>query len=93
MHCDDLERWGRGGSLKREGIYAHIELIHTLVWQKPTPHCTAIFLQLENKKKKDSLHHQRSTFLPFPRLSAFTPWLLPQVSARDSAHPKRYETQ
>ena len=36
---------------------------------------------------------QCSTFLPFPQLLAFTPWLLPQVSARDSAHPKGYETQ
>jgi len=49
-HCDDLERRGRGrgGRLKREGIYVYIELIHTLVWQKPTPHCKAIFLQLKN---------------------------------------------
>ena len=31
-------------------------LIHVVVWQKPTQHCKAIYLQLKNKFKKDPGH-------------------------------------
>ena len=33
--------------LKREGIYAYIELIHAVIQQKLTQHCKAIILQLK----------------------------------------------
>ena len=44
MLCDDLEGWdgGRGG-----------RLICTVVGQKLTQHCKAIFLQIKNKLKKE----------------------------------------
>ena len=38
--------------LKREGIYAQLELIHVVVWKKPTQHCKVIILQLKIKIKK-----------------------------------------
>ena len=54
-----------GGRVKREGTYAYLRLIHVDVWQKPTPYCKAIILQLKinlknlresslKKKKKKS---------------------------------------
>ena len=39
-----------GGGRKREGIYVPLWLICIVVWQKPTQHCKAIFLQLKKKK-------------------------------------------
>ena len=36
--------WGEG-KLKKEEIYVHTELIHTVVPQKPTQNCKAIILQ------------------------------------------------
>ena len=36
-----------GGRVKREGTYAYLRLIHVDVWQKPTPYCKAIILQLK----------------------------------------------
>ena len=50
MLCDDLEGWdgGRGG-----------RLICTVIGQKPTQHCKAIFLQIKNKLKKEK---KESTF-------------------------------
>ena len=41
---------GVGGSLKREGIYVNIQLIHFVVWQKLTQHFKAIILQLKINK-------------------------------------------
>ena len=38
--------------LKREGTYVQLRLTHIMLWQKPTQHCKAIFLQLKNKLKK-----------------------------------------
>ena len=38
--------------LKREGTYIQLRLTCIMVWQKPTQHCKAIFLQLKNKLKK-----------------------------------------
>ena len=38
---------------KREGIYAHLWLIHVDVWQKSNQYCKVIILQLKiNKFKK-----------------------------------------
>ena len=36
-----------GGRFRRDGIYAYIQLIHTVVQQKLTQHCKAIILQLK----------------------------------------------
>ena len=36
MLCDDLEGFGAGGKLKREGIYVYLWLIHVVVQQKLT---------------------------------------------------------
>jgi len=33
-----------GGRLKREETYGYMQLIHVVVWQKPTQHCKAIIL-------------------------------------------------
>ena len=56
MLYDDLAGWseGRGEGVKREVIYVKSWLIRVVVWQKPTQHCKAIFLQLKNKLKKKS---------------------------------------
>ena len=49
---------GRGREVQeREGrfyiyIYIYIWLICIVVWQKPTPHCKAVFLQLKIYIKK-----------------------------------------
>ena len=40
----------RTGARRREGTYASLWLICLVVWQKPTQHCKAIFLQLKKKK-------------------------------------------
>ena len=40
-----------GGSLKREGTYVHIQLIHFAVQQKLTLHCKATVPQLKKKNK------------------------------------------
>jgi len=42
--------WGLEGRFKREGIYAYLWLIHSVVWQKPTQYCKLIILQLKIKK-------------------------------------------
>jgi len=34
-----------GGSFKREGIYAYIQLTHCVVLQKPAQHCKATILK------------------------------------------------
>ena len=40
--------WGGvGGRLMREGIYVHLWLIHTVVWQKPTQHYKTTILTLK----------------------------------------------
>ena len=42
-----------GGSVKKEGTYVYLWLIHVHVWQKPTQYCKAIILQLKiNESKK-----------------------------------------
>jgi len=41
-----------GGRFTREGIYAHLWLIHADVSQKTTKFCKAIILQLKNKKQR-----------------------------------------
>ena len=38
-----------GDRFKREGTYVYLELIYVDAWQKPTPFCKAIILQLKNK--------------------------------------------
>ena len=40
-----------GGPSKREGRYAHIELIHFVLQQKLTEHCKAIMLQEKTNYK------------------------------------------
>ena len=53
-HCDNLQWWdGVGGSLKREGTYVCLWLIHTDIWQKPTQYYKAI--KKNNKKNKITL--------------------------------------
>ena len=42
-------RVGMGGRFKREGMYVCLQLIHVVVWQKPTQHCKAIILQKREK--------------------------------------------
>ena len=45
--CDDLDGWDAGrvtGRLNREEIHVYLELIHTVVQQKPTQHCKPIIL-------------------------------------------------
>ena len=42
---------GVGGRLKKEGIYVYLQLIHTVVWEKPTQQFKAIILQLNINKK------------------------------------------
>ena len=51
--CDNLEEWGAagGGTFKREGTSVYLWLIHDDVWQKLTPYCKVIILQLKNKEK------------------------------------------
>ena len=51
--CDTLEGWDGweiGRKLKREGPCANLWLIHVDVWQEPTQHCNAMFLQLKINK-------------------------------------------
>ena len=40
-----------GGRLKKEGIYAYLQLIHTVVQQKVAQHCKANILQLKKIKR------------------------------------------
>ena len=35
------------GAIAFSGIYVYVRLIHIVVWQKPTPGCKAIILQLK----------------------------------------------
>ena len=46
---------GVGGSLKREWVYVYIQLIHTVVQQKPTRLCKAIILQLKRYTQNHEL--------------------------------------
>ena len=39
-----------GGSLKREGTYVYLWLVHVDVWQKGTQYCREIILQLKINK-------------------------------------------
>ena len=41
--------WMGGAVLKREGMHVSLWLICTVIWQKPTQHHKAIFLQLKKK--------------------------------------------
>ena len=41
-------RGGVGERLKREVIYVYMWLMRVVVWQKPTQHCKAMFLQFKN---------------------------------------------
>ena len=54
---------GVGGTLKREGIYVYLGLIHAIVQQKLTQHFKAIILQLKKKKLK-ILRIQTGKFWP-----------------------------
>ena len=49
-----VRRWGGGriGQRIKERIHVYLQLIHMVVWQKPTQHCKAIIFQLKVKKKK-----------------------------------------
>ena len=66
MLCDDLEGWdgrGQGGSRRR---LKSLQMICIVVWQKPTQHCKAIILQLENKIfKKYEKQKQKKAVLKF----------------------------
>ena len=45
--CDNLEGWhGDGGrrSVRREGTYVYLWLVHVDVWQKPSQYCKVIIL-------------------------------------------------
>ena len=48
--------------LKREGTYVQLRLPRIMVWQKPTQHWKAIFLQLKNKGKKNVIQGIQKTF-------------------------------
>ena len=51
MLWDNLEGWDEvGGRFKSEATYVYLRLIHIAAWQKPTQHCNAVILQLNNKK-------------------------------------------
>ena len=51
MLWDNLEGWDEvGGRFKSEATYVYLWLIHIAAWQKPTQHCNAVILQLNNKK-------------------------------------------
>ena len=39
--------WEVGGRFRREETCGYLWLIHVVVWQRPTQHCTAIILQLK----------------------------------------------
>ena len=45
--------WGRGvgGRPKREGTSVYLQLIHFVIWQKPSQHFTAILLQSKRKAR------------------------------------------
>ena len=45
--------WGARRKFKEEGTHVYLWLTHTVGWQKPTQHCTAIFLQLKINVKKE----------------------------------------
>ena len=53
--CFNKERgWGWewvGGRLKKEGIYAYLQLIHIVVQQKVAQHCKANILPLKKRKR------------------------------------------
>ena len=42
--------WELGGRFKRERKSVYLQLIHIVVWQKPTQHCKANILQSKKKK-------------------------------------------
>ena len=50
---------GVGGSLKREGIYVYLWLIHTVVKQKSTQYYKTINLQLKLKKYSEKKEIKR----------------------------------
>ena len=51
-------RWGSWARrLKREEIYAYLQLIHSVVRQKPRQNCKTTILQLKIKIKK--VEHER----------------------------------
>ena len=50
---DDQEGLDSGG-LKRERIYAYIELIHLVVCQKLTQHCKAVILKKRKRVNRES---------------------------------------
>ena len=63
--CDNIKGWdgmGSGRSLKREGTYIYLWLIHVDIWQKPTQYCKTIILQLKIKFKKINGFTQRKVF-------------------------------
>ena len=51
--------WELGGRFKRERMSVYLQLIHLVVWQKPTQHCKAIILQSKKKKKKLAVCRER----------------------------------
>ena len=53
--------WEVGGRFKRERMSVHLQLIHAVVWQKPTQHCKAITLQSKktNKQKPPAVCRER----------------------------------
>ena len=51
--------WELGGRFKRERMSVYLQLIHVVVWQKPTQHCKATILQLKKKKNTGSLQRKK----------------------------------
>ena len=77
---DKSSRREVGGTFKREGTYVYLWLIHTDVWQKPTQHCKAIFLQFKTKilihspgPKVLTLKHILTFLFPFETEPVFLP--------------------
>jgi len=60
MLCDDLQGWyeRREGRLKREDICIIMADSHIL-WQKPTQHWKAVFLQLKKKRRGEKFRRRR----------------------------------
>jgi len=39
--------WRVAGRFRREGTYVYLQLLHTVVWQKPTQYCETFIFQLK----------------------------------------------
>ena len=70
MLCDDLQGWyeRREGRLKREEI-CRIMADSRILWQKPTQHWKAVFLQLKKRGEERNLEEEERGNERRPRMS------------------------